>query len=343
MLRQVTSEDPAQRHRPAGEPPRARSLPARLFGFGARGAQRAAGATGIDRVAEAAAEEAIVRAVESPAVERALARVLSGPVVQEAAESALNSPAVERALVEALDSEMVDRIWERLLSSDETQKLIERIAEAPELRAAVAAQGVGLLDDLGDELSDLTSRLDDVLEAVVWRLTGRRRRVTEAPQAGVMTRLVAFAIDVGLLNAFFFIMSALLGLVVSGLFFDDGITSLGIVLGGAVWVVAGGLYLVGFWALEGQTPGMRFLNIRLDAHGSRRIGFPVAIRRWLGFILCVLTLGLGFLGILFAQRRRGLHDRIADTEVIYVSEADWAPWSQLKRRTPLRRPSEAGA
>ena len=51
-----------------------------------------------------------------------------------------------------LDSELVDHVWDRLLASDEAQKLIERIAEAPELRAAIASQGVGLLRDIGRQI-----------------------------------------------------------------------------------------------------------------------------------------------------------------------------------------------
>jgi uncharacterized RDD family membrane protein YckC len=325
------SEGSPQGPEPSGAPQGRRSLPARLLGFGASRAQRAAEVTGIDETLERATEEAIVRAVESPAVERALARVLSGPMVQQAAEEVVQSRAVERALVEALDSEMVDRIWSRILSSDETQKLIERIAEAPELRAAIASQGVGLIDDLGDEISETTTRLDDLVERVFWWIARRGRRAVSARQGGAVTRLVAFAIDVGLLSGFFFVVSALLGLVLSGLLFEDGIPPLAAALGVGIWVLAGSLYLTGFWALEGQTPGMRFLNIRLDVDGSRRVGWPVAARRMLGFILSTLLLGLGFLGILLSSRRRGLHDRIADTEVLYVPDEERPPWAR-----PLR-------
>ena len=91
----------------------------------------------------------MVAAVESEAVERALARVLQGPVVENAVHGALDSETVKKALVDALDSEMVDEVWRRLLASDEAQKLVERIAEAPELRAAISAQSVGLIEDVG--------------------------------------------------------------------------------------------------------------------------------------------------------------------------------------------------
>ena len=143
-----------------GRPQRPLPLPARLLGAGVRGAQTVAGATGVDRAVEVATEEAIVGAVESEAVERALTRVLQGPAVEQAFQGALQSEALKQALIEALDSEMVDEVWRRLLASDEAQQLVERIAEAPEVRAAVAAQGVGLISDIGRQVARFAHRLD---------------------------------------------------------------------------------------------------------------------------------------------------------------------------------------
>src|SRR4051812_34171974 len=175
-------------------------LPGRLLGGSARGARRVAEATGIDRAVEAATEEAIVRAVESPAVERALVRVLQGPAVEEAMRGALDSPAVERALIDALDSELVDSVWKRLLASDEAQELVERIAEAPEVRAAIASQGIGFLDDIRREIGKVARRIDDGIERVVRRLTRRKARTEPTECAGAFTRVLAFAIDLGVLN-----------------------------------------------------------------------------------------------------------------------------------------------
>ena len=161
---------------PEREPAPRQSFAARLLGRGARGAQAVAEVTGIDEAVGVATEEAIVGALQSPAVERALVRVLEGPAVEEAVERVLASPAVERALLDALDSDLVDRVWERLLASDEAQKLVERIAQAPEVRAAVAAQGVGLIEDLGRQVRRIAHRLDGVVEAFARRLAMRPRR-----------------------------------------------------------------------------------------------------------------------------------------------------------------------
>src|SRR3954449_10497342 len=92
-------------------PPRSRSPASRVLGVGARGAERLAGATGVDKALEDAAEEAIVRALRSPAVERAIVRALSeGNAVERAVEEALSSDQVVDAVVRALDTEVADRV-----------------------------------------------------------------------------------------------------------------------------------------------------------------------------------------------------------------------------------------
>ncbi|MGH2965284.1 MAG: RDD family protein [Solirubrobacterales bacterium] len=309
-------------------PPR-RPLPARLIGTGARGARQVAGLAGLDRAAETAVEEAIVRAAESPAVERALVRILEGPQFEEAMARALGQPAVEQALARALDSEQFDNLWARLLASDEAQRLVERIAEAPEVRAAVTAQGAGLVEDLGRQLRRVARRLDDGLERVVRRIFGRSQRADSPKEAGIVTRALAFGLDAGILNGIFIVISGVIALTASFILGDSGhISEAGVALGAFGWLVAWTVYLLFFWSLSGQTPGMRFLAIAIQADGSRRVGLRRSIRRLVGLALGILSLGLGFLGILFTPRRRGLPDRMADTEVVYVDiEPRAAPWS----------------
>ena len=314
--------DPPERR----EPPRRPSIPERLIGTGARGAQRVARATGVDEAAESIAEEAIVRAIESEAAERAIARVLQGPAVEEAVQQALASPAVERALTEALDSEMIDRIWERLLASDEVQKLVERIAEAPEVRAAITSQGVGLIDDLGRETAKTTHRLDRGVERLARGLLRRPKRETQTDRAGAVSRGLALVLDGAILNAGFFAVSSIIALLGSLIFNESSAPA--IAIGATAWFFAGAAYLVFFWSLAGQTPGMRFLRIRLDSPEGPRIGLRAALRRFVGLVLSFLTLGIGFLGVLFSDRRRGWADRLAGTDVAYVTtDPKPAPWA----------------
>jgi uncharacterized RDD family membrane protein YckC len=308
-----------------------------LLGGSARGAARVAGATGLDTAAERALEEAIVRAVESAPVERAVARVLQGPVVEEAVQDALSSPTVERALVNTLDSEMVERIWERLLASNEAQKLVERIAEAPEVRSALTAQGAGFFEDISRELRQVARRLDDTLERVFRGILRRPQRQEETDHAGGVTRLLASVIDAAILNGLFLLGTALVTFIASSLFTNaDSASAPVVVLGAGIWIAASALYLFSFWALAAQTPGMRVLGIRIADEGPRGLGPRRALRRLLGLGLCVLTLGLGFVGIPLNERRRGLHDRIADTDVLYVAERPRvAPWSEERAEPGL--------
>lgn len=308
-------------------------LPARLLGQGARGARQVARATGIEGAAETVAEEAIVRAIESQAAERALARVLQGPLVEDAVEQAMRSPAVERALNEAIDSEMIDRVWERLLASDEAQKLVERIAEAPEVRSAITAQGVGLIDDMRREAARATHRLDDGFERVARRIFFRRAREGKTDRAGAVSRTIAMAIDGAIINAAFLALSGVITLVASLAFGAGGDASApAIVIGAGAWAVAGSFYLVSFWTLAGQTPGMRFVRIQLDSAQGRRIGLRRAVRRLVGLVLSILPLGLGLLGVVFSDDRRGWQDRFAGTEVVYADTSpEPAPWAASGR------------
>ncbi len=306
--------------------PRRRPLPARLLGIGARAGERVASAAGIDDAVETATEEAIVRALESPAVERAIIRVLESEAAQDAFERTLSSPAVERAAVKALDSELVDHVWDRLLASDEAQRLIERIATAPEIRQAIASQGVGLLDDIGRQIRDLGGRFDDALERVVRKIIGRPR--TEPTRhVGLVTRGAAALLDAGILNGLLLAATALLGIVLSALFDPDHVSAIGIVLGAGAWILIGSAYLFTFWSLAGQTPGMRILSIRIEKDGSRRLGGRVARRRLGGVYLSVLALGLPFLGEITRDDRRGYHDRRAGTDVVRVDPI-LSPWAQ---------------
>jgi uncharacterized RDD family membrane protein YckC len=319
--------------RPPGAP-RSRSPAARVLGAGARGAERLAGATGVDKAIEDATEEAIVRAMRSPAVERAIVRVLvEENAIGRALEQALTSEEVAKAVVDALDSEVADRVWEELLASDKAQMLVERVAEAPEVRAAIAQQGMGLITDIGHRLTNLTEALDDAAEKIVHDLFNRPGHEAETNQVGLVTRALAGVVDLALISALlsigFGILASIIPAVSGG---SDGLSIWGIATFGVAGYLIGGSIFAAFWALVGQTPGMRFLSIHLDAAGSQEIGLRRALKRLFAIPLSLIPLGMGFFAILLSPERRGWHDRIAGTTVLYDDEAALAPWSQLKQK-----------
>jgi uncharacterized RDD family membrane protein YckC len=328
---------------PPREGPSGRPLPLsmRLLGAGVRSARSVGRATGIDQAVELAAEEAMVAAVESEAVERALGRVLQGPVVGDAMNSALESDAVKRALIEALDSELVDEVWRRLLASEEAQRLVERIAEAPEIRAAISAQSVGLIGDVGHTIGNGAQRVDDVLERIVRRIFFRKRRSEPTDRAGIATRGLAYALDILIVNLGFSGIAAIVALIASAFSGNgDGLSGFALAVGGTAWLALGAVYLVGFWSLAGQTPGMRFVGIRLNT-GGHGLRLGRSIRRLIGTVLAVLTFGLGFVGIFFDQRRRAWDDRLSGVGVVYEgNERRAAPWSRLD---PLELAAGPGA
>lgn len=317
------------RSQAAQDPTRNGALPlsARLLGVGARGARTVSRAAGIDRAVEAAAEEAIVAAVESKAVERAMVRVLEGPVIEEAVEGALESEAVKRALLEAMDSELVDEVWRRLLASEEAQQLVERIAEAPEVRAAISAQGMGLLDDIGRTIGRLARRLDDRFERIARRLLFRAPPSEPTNHAGAVSRALALLVDGVFVNLAFTAFAALVTLVGNAFGGSaEGGSALAIAVGSTAWLAFGAIYLISFWSLAGQTPGMRFLGIRLDVE---RLPLRRSVTRLGGLGLAVIAFGLGFLGIVLGAERRAWDDRLSGADVIYEERRqEPAPWSR---------------
>ena len=274
-------------------------------------------ATGVDRLLNEAAEEAIVRALESPAVMRAIERVIeSDALAAELRSAERNSDEIRRIVKRALDSEIADAVWAEVLESEQVQMLIERIARAPELRAAIAAQGAGLITDAGVRLTLLSERLDDAME----RGVRPRDCDSETNQAGLATRAIAASIDLGLLFAGYSILSSVFASLVSDAFGNPLSTASVIVLSSIGVIVAGAIFAA-FWALTGQTPGMRFLAIRVTRPGSGGLTLGRAAWRVVAVLVSLLPLGLGYLAILRDPQRRAWADRMSGTEVCYDSAA----------------------
>ena len=75
-------------------------------------------------------------------------------------------------------------------------------------------------------------------------------------------------------------------------------------------------YDISFLMLSGQTPGKRFLGVRVMRADGQRLKLGNAIRREIGYFISTI-LFLGFIWILFDNKRQGFHDKIAGTIVTY--------------------------
>jgi len=143
--------------------------------------------------------------------------------------------------------------------------------------------------------------------------------------AGIVTRAVAFVIDLIAANVIAALTGGVVDLLARLFGGDDTLNSRQAVAGGGVWFLWLGLYFVAFWTLAGQTPGDRVMSIRVVPTKRERIRIRQAVLRFIGLLLAALPFGLGFLPILIDDRRRGFHDWLAKTVVLWDSETASEP------------------
>jgi uncharacterized RDD family membrane protein YckC len=142
----------------------------------------------------------------------------------------------------------------------------------------------------------------------------------EPAYAGLVSRTVALAIDAAILTGGFAVVSGVFGLILS-LFTSVEVSSPGAVLSvAAMWSIVVAGYFTLSWTVTGETPGMRLMRLRvLDAQGQPP-RFGRSLLRLVGAILAAIPFFAGYLLVLVADRRRGLHDMIAGTVVVHVAE-----------------------
>jgi len=136
--------------------------------------------------------------------------------------------------------------------------------------------------------------------------------------AGIVSRGCAFALDVAILQATLFVFGAVITLIAEA--FGDvsiDVSALELVLGAIAWILAFNAYLIGFWWLAGQTPGMRILGIEVRTTEGGRVTPARGLVRVAGMILAAIPLFAGYVPILLNDRRQGFHDKLAKTLVSY--------------------------
>jgi uncharacterized RDD family membrane protein YckC len=139
---------------------------------------------------------------------------------------------------------------------------------------------------------------------------------SSAPYVGLVTRLLAFSLDALIVNAAALVVGAAVGLALSMVSLPDALRALLVAVGGVAYVLWSAGFFIVFWSTTGQTPGNRLLRIRVLASGGGRLKPRRALLRFVGLTLAALPLMLGYLMILFDDRRRGLHDVLARSVVV---------------------------
>lgn len=164
------------------------------------------------------------------------------------------------------------------------------------------------------------------VRAVPRATAGARDEVVEAgaPRVyvGLVTRVLAFAIDAALVNAVAILTTAIVNLIVSVVTVPQQLRAFAIAAAGTAYVLWVAGYFVTFWATTGQTPGSRVLRIRVAPASGGRLLPRRALLRLLGLMLAAIPLFAGFVPILLDDRRRGLHDMLARTVVVEAPRED---------------------
>ena len=76
-----------------------------------------------------------------------------------------------------------------------------------------------------------------------------------------------------------------------------------------------------FWLARGQTAGMLAWRLALRSADGGPISLRQVTVRFFGAMLCFLSLGLGYLWILFDRRRRSWSDMLSGTEVVTLPKS----------------------
>jgi uncharacterized RDD family membrane protein YckC len=138
---------------------------------------------------------------------------------------------------------------------------------------------------------------------------------TTARYGGFWIRVLAFILDAIVLGV---LTSALTPLFGTGPMIDTESGRFGVNYGSnAIGTLIGLLYMVGFWSLRGQTPGMIPFNLRVvRASDGSRPDWVVSLLRYVGLIISFAVILIGVIWVAFDGRKQGWHDKIAGTLVV---------------------------
>ena len=260
------------------------------------------------------------------------------------------------ALLDRVDpNRLLDRVdADRLLDRVDANRLLDRVdvnelVSRTELGEIIARSTTGVFTQLLDVARTQIIGVDQVAQGVPARLLRRARR--ELPPvpgrvgeetdparlssteravkvqgrfAGSVSRFLAFLVDQFVIGVVFVVGALLVQTAVQVVFrssFEINDESTPVTVAFMMWWF---VYTAGSLAATGSTIGKAILGLTVVRSDGSRLDARHAAVRTLMFPLSFLLLGLGFLMGLIRRDRCELHDRIADTGVVYAWDADTA-------------------
>jgi len=273
--------------------------------------------------------------------ERAIEAALSGPLPEAIGRSFAEHDVLNRVVAGLLEAEggpeedRTQRLAERL-SNGQAGLVIEayaaRVAQSaavrdalteilsgPEVRRALTRQTSGYTAELAAAARRRARELDDEIEVKARRLADPDAIDHGTRFGGLASRGTGLVIDAALVQLAFTALAGAIGLVAA----LAGGAHTGWVAGtlaGAGWLLIGAVYFVAFWSGTGQTPGMRVMRVRVLTSTGVPVSVLRSLVRFVGLILAIAPVFLGFLPVPFDRRRRALPDYLAGTVVVCEAE-----------------------
>lgn len=155
-------------------------------------------------------------------------------------------------------------------------------------------------------------------------ISAKKAKISESVAAGLCVRCFAQIADVFLATG--------VGVLVFGLLYGGVLFKYSLLPGYVeVWVSRNSKWLlsvviiavhflhsVTFTTAFGGTLGKMLLKICIETTDGRQITHRMAALRYAAYILLFISAGYGFIDLARNREKRGLHDRICGTKVIYI-------------------------
>jgi uncharacterized RDD family membrane protein YckC len=146
--------------------------------------------------------------------------------------------------------------------------------------------------------------------------------------AGFLQRFLALVIDSLVFGLVYWLLSIVFGMMAFGAAAGasgsgDAESLLGVLFGGLALLIIAILWLFEFlyfgwlWSKDGQSLGMKVMNIRVERRdGTLQSFLRAGLRGTVGYWVSSLVLGLGFLWAAFDPAKEAWHDKLFETKVV---------------------------
>ncbi|MDZ7733028.1 MAG: RDD family protein [Acidimicrobiia bacterium] len=161
--------------------------------------------------------------------------------------------------------------------------------------------------------------------------------------AGFGSRLMAYIVDGAVILVGFYLLVGLCVLVVAIATLErPNSPALPDVVWLVLFVVWSTLYLTYTVGVFGKTVGKALVGLRVVSRRGERVGIARAFFRVPAYLVSYLVFGLGFVWIVLSRTRRGWHDYLVGTCVIYDWDARRGPAPRRPVSADARRPDDPG-